>query len=247
MRLTRRGGTLLELLVAATLFLVAASVATRALRAGERQQRAFRAVDLREHVLDQLVGVTGQALAERDPVLPVRLLADTGIAFGLPVGHTPACAGAGDTILLPRSGRGAWWSTEPDSGDLLTIDHADGGSDTSTIRAVHGRAASGHCPDGAWHLSVEAATPGATAQAFLRIARPVRHVLYRGSDGTWWWGERHCRGRSGAVCGPAQPLAGPFLRSEPRVVWDSANDLILISPRSGDGERRFAVPLGGPR
>lgn len=244
MRLTRRGATLLELLVATSLFLCLVSLAARALGSAERQQRSLRAGAIADHAIDQLAGMTAQALDQRDPSVPVLVLGDTGVAFGLPVGHGVACAAGGDSLLLPRAGAGMWWAAEPDSGDVVTAHAADGRVTADVVRAVQPRSATGRCPAGAWRLTIGAAP---SAASFVRLARPLRHAFYRGGDGLWWWGERHCRGREAAACGPAQPLAGPFTGPVARLQRDSLHGLLLLSPREGDAERRVAVALGPTR
>jgi hypothetical protein len=59
-------------------------------------------------------------------------------------------------------------------------------------------------------LTLDGLTPSERLGAPIRVTRPIRYSLYRGSDGQWYLGQRAWNNTS-ALFNTVQPVSGPFL------------------------------------
>lgn len=201
-----------------------------------RQQRFYRGASellyAREGVrdaLDLLAGdLRGMAVADT-----VRLLADSAIEMYTAIGSSVLCqAMSGREIGLPPvTPVGATltaFATEPDTGDLALFYRAINGNgswERHRLGSFAKRALSNTCPASTGFSRTEDDAVGsqgfqATLESSLsgdvRSGTPVRFVrrgrysLYRSSDGEWYLGYRRCNALGQSVCGPIQPLSGPY-------------------------------------
>ena len=218
--LTRRGVTLVELLVALALGGIVLAVATGSLL---RQQRAVRWVDglsgaevqarsvlrLLADELEPLDAGAGDIAAGQasDSSLDLRavvgasLTCDSSAAVTLvpddaltpPLGVVARPPAEGDSVWLYRDSLG--WRGRP----VVSV------ARTTTACGVP-TSASG--PTYALTLDGPATVPAATP---VRVTRWERWVVYRASDGRWQLGVREWNAPTSRFL-PPQPVAGPFVR-----------------------------------
>jgi hypothetical protein len=203
--MTRRGVTLVELLVAG---LLAAFVLGFALSALVGLQRAVQR-DL-EHGAASTTLLTAShllrsELGDLDPAagdLPVlesgrlvyRALRATGVACGLAADGILVPSASYRGVRLPSAGR--------DSVALLPADHPG----AWLSGAVNGPARGATCPDGRVALAIPLdPVPAAGAGSALRLFEIMELRLYA-SGGEWWLGIRSVTGGE-----TIQPVAGPFV------------------------------------
>lgn len=248
--LSRRGTTLVELLVALVLAAIILASATGTLL---RQQRATSGTIAAGEGATQVRAGTALLAAQFAGLAPsatdlreasdTALQARTAVLAGLACATDPVTTIAADDADLssagiasaPRPGDSLWWY-EPDSlrwagrpvadawADSLRCDGAESGGAPAIARRV-------------LRLRLDAPDTVPTL-APLRVTRQVRLALYRSGDGTWQFGFREWSASTGAFAGP-QPAAGPFQRVTP----DGA--------RSGfryfDADGAAITPNGDPR
>jgi hypothetical protein len=231
-----------------------------------RQQRFYRAatelLEAREGVRDamELLSADIRGMSVDDTV---RLFADSAIEFFANIGSSIVCQGGGTGVGLPPAGArdGAVLTaflTQPDTGDIAVFlgESPAGRSDWERRRIVSfgQRALASACPvpspfsrpagldagSGFFvELSAPLSEPGAGAP--VRFIRRGRYSLYRASDGRWYLGYRRCNAIGASVCGPIQPLSGPYrdYSSSPR----STGLLLEYFDRSGNRLTPGASPL----
>ena len=218
MRRSRRGFSLLELVVVlALLGVVGATIASLLLR----QQRFYRSASellyAREGVRDALevlaADIRGITVADT-----VRLLADSAIEMFSAIGSSVVCNRTSDTEFgLPRSSASGntltSLLTEPDSGDLALFyrDSATSGADWERhrITGFSARATPAACPAFQLTLATTLSSDVRTG-APVRFIRRGRYSLYRAADDEWYLGYRRCNALGPTVCGSIQPLSGPY-------------------------------------
>ncbi len=230
MRLTRRGALLAEALCALALAGVLAVVAGVALSAARRALASTDALALAERAGQEAAAIAVGMLRDADSLA---LLADTGVAFAIPLATGVVCALEPQAIWLPpvraRSGRPFTLRAQPvEAGDvvrLLVVDSlAVGARWTSefVVDSVAERLGSPGCDavDG-WvpaedaaetrsRLRLRAPLPADVAVgAAVRVARRGRLALYHAGGGDWMLGWRRCAS-DGTGCGAIQPVAGPL-------------------------------------
>jgi prepilin-type N-terminal cleavage/methylation domain-containing protein len=227
--LTRRGLTLIELIVAMTVGGVAlALIAVISVR----QQRLYADVADR-------TALTGQ-LRQASAVLPIELRAaspgagdirearDTAIELRSSIATAVVCDTLGGSIVLAPASPGAaafaGYLTAIASGDTAWVlargDTADAWIPypVSSVSSV----APGPCgPLGprlnptalvSRRVAIGLGTSGPIANvagSVLRVTRPVRYSLYRGGDGRWYLGQRDWNVASMRF-NTIQPVSGPF-------------------------------------
>lgn len=227
--MTRRGVTLIELLVAMTLGVLVLALCAGALIGQRRAERRSAESTRPGSAADEAVRVVASSLARLAQTDTLWARGDTALEWRTAVGVAVTCAAAGDTIVVPDSGTGAWWEDGPDSGDVVEITDENGRWTDRDVVAVTARS-NGACAGAqrTLRLSDSIAHVGA---GFARVTRRVRFMLYRGGDGLWWLGQRTCTSRSPALCGAAQPVAGPLLPPPlgARFTIDSAGLRHLVS------------------
>jgi hypothetical protein len=59
-------------------------------------------------------------------------------------------------------------------------------------------------------VSLDSISPAIAVGAALRVTRPFRYSLYRGTDGRWYLGQRDWNSTT-ATFNSIQPVSGPFL------------------------------------
>jgi type II secretory pathway pseudopilin PulG len=263
---TRGGITLVELVVALVLIGLVGTTIGRTL---VRQQRFYRGtaelLHAREGVRDamELLSTDIRGIAVADTV---RLLADSAIEFFANIGSSVVCQRLGSTAVgLPAasSGRGnvlTALTTVPDTGDIAVFhsDSIDSGSEWERhqIGSFGPRSLAVACPPssefardakanaGTGFLLELSTPPGPHIRvgAPVRFLRRGRYSLYKGSDGYWYLGYRRCNAVGASICGPIQPLSGPYrdYSSDPR----RTGLLFEYFGRSGRGLTPDDSPLG---
>jgi hypothetical protein len=219
--LTRRGGSLAELLVAFTLAALILASATGSLL---RQQRITTGMVASSRDVAQLRAatallpaslallapsaddlVTGEA---RDTALQLRVPVATGLACDTATAVSFAVATTGlpsaGVASMPRASDTLWWySTDSARWTAATV------SDAATDVAG--------CGGAAVQPIIRLRTtesPDIPIRAPLRVTRQLRVAVYRSGDGTWQLGQREWSGVTGNFTTP-QPAAGPFQRIAP--------------------------------
>jgi hypothetical protein len=251
--LTRRGTTLIELLVALTLAALVLGTATGSMlrqhrtttglahhSAVERQLRA--ATGLTSGDLGALAAGAGD-LAQgeaRDSTLQMRVAVATGFACkGSPgratlVVTTGDDADAGGVVSSPREGDSLWW-------------YQTRGALWSARRITEAQSVVESCPalggEAGPALRLRfAGTDTLPDGSPLRATRQLRYLLYRASDGGWQLGLREWSEVTRRFA-PPQPLAGPFIRRLPSGertgfrYFDAADRELLPQPTGVDVSR----------
>ena len=227
----RSGGTLVELIVALSLFGIVATIMLTMVRGQQRfHTGSLEIIDTRRstrQAIDLLYGEL-RAVSSAD----IYSMSDSSIAFRTTIGSSHLCAidSARVAITLPptRTMRAAPLSafvTWPRAGDSVLIFDPGGsaGPDDDRWRAHVLLTAGGGttCPPRPIGLAADAAErsgitfnvapPVVTATAVgspLRFFRPASYSLYRGSGATWMLGYSTC---AAGACTARQPLSGPYL------------------------------------
>jgi type II secretory pathway pseudopilin PulG len=201
----RQGMGLAELLVSVALAGVVMAAASRSLTQHLRWQRNRAAIVAAEQIVQDAHEVL-RAELERSWG-EARVLGDTAVDVPSLRGFFRACEAATGRLVLPNTP--SWW-TAPRSGDSLAVlDTLTQTEWRTLVAAVGAQRASSQCPAGGAKLTLASPVP-LTAPVLalpVRVWRIMRYTAYRGSDGTWWLGERACA----PTCGLVQPVAGPLL------------------------------------
>ncbi len=226
----RRGGSLVELLIAlpiaALLAVAAAATLIGAWRLGRRSEASQGGTRELRHA---------QAAFESE-LRPLRagdlqLVSDTALEFDALVGAGVVCAaaagslGSGDRVEMvsadPADARGVSWASSVQIGDDLSLWRANADSAASIIEhrtTVRDISWGSTCNASPWmagwadrrtvRLTLADASPSALMiGAPVAIRRRTRLTLYR-SGITWYLGRRT---RTSGVWDVVQPVAGPFL------------------------------------
>ena len=248
----RRGGTLVELLIALPIaaLLAAAAAATlisswRLVRRAEASQGATRELRHAQAAFE----------AELRPLRAsdIRSLADTAIEFNALLGVGVICAAAsGSTSAVadridvaspdPADPRGVSWASGVQVGDDLSLWRANRdsvGALTEVRTTVRDISWGSACSAASWFagwsdqrtvrltLANPSLSPIVVGTA-VAVRRRTRLTLYR-SSGAWYAGKRT---RSGGVWDIVQPVAGPFLSAAQggMTVWllDAAGAATLV-------------------
>lgn len=219
----RRGATLVELLVAATVGTIICASAYAVLlhlrRSVEMQMQRASADRLGTDVVT-LLEALGAHL--RYPVV----LGDTALQAELRIGIGVGCQWSPASLTLAPALSGSLDAmtvlTEfPAPGDRVDVLRASGDSGapmwvTATLAEVGMLAAKTGCdPESpllapselsrpVWRFTAPAEVGGTGAP--VELYRPVRLIVYHAGDLGWTVGMRHC---GGAICSAAQPIIGP--------------------------------------
>jgi prepilin-type N-terminal cleavage/methylation domain-containing protein len=241
--MTRRGTTLVELIVALAIGVLLASAFTGVLIGQRRSEAATAIASRRFGAADEVVRVVASALGRVASVDTIWMRGDTAIEWRATIGTGLSCAAAGDSVAVPDGGAAAWWEAAPDSGDVAELLDAGGGASRIGIVGATFRSG-GACGGSQRTLRLRDSVP-ATGARVVRVTRRVRQMLYRGGEGLWWLGQRTCDDGVPARCGAAQPVAGP-LSPNPRglrIALDSGSirRLITITATSGTASSGAAV------
>lgn len=219
--LSRRGASLVELLVALSLGGVVLAAAAGSLL---RQQRAAGWVGRLaggEAQMRPLTLLLPSELAHLDAAamdIVAGEAADTAIQIRALVGSSVACdATPGSVTLLPPDAAGvplAGLAQPPRMGDSLWHYEGDSigwlGRQVSSVTGVD--AACLHPPGTGRSHRLAVDGPGSVSPgAPVRLTRHERFVVYRAADGRWYLGLREWSVSTGRFT-PPQPIAGAFVR-----------------------------------
>jgi hypothetical protein len=247
---SRSGTALAELTVALVIAAVAAAIGGGLMVAAERRTRQNASVDRATQTLRDVAHVLSADIVAALPD-SVAVRGDTALDLHAHVGASVACVVSGLELVLPGSATTAaipfsFWREAPDVGDVLAVwDSTTGGrwhvtAINSVSAAIDGAgcatttgfrtAADSVARVAVTRVRVAASFPaGVGVGAPVRVFRPVRWTLYRGSDRTWSIGYRRCPRGS---CGSVQPVAGPLA---------SAPDSGLVFSNAAPGVVGFSV------
>ena len=196
--MTRRGWTLLELLVvlliATILAALVSSVVAAAARAATRQASAL------DRERSQLAITAWWRAGLRDSESgDVAVPANDRVVAHHPVGAGVPCRLAGAELWIARAGWRGTRDPEPGRDEAwLLVDVVAAAWDEVAIVAV----GSGSCPGGEPALRL-ALSSAVVAVQLVRVVEPVQLRIYR-SGFSWWLGLAPADGSS-----PVQPFAGP--------------------------------------
>jgi prepilin-type N-terminal cleavage/methylation domain-containing protein len=239
MKGTRRGFTLIEVIVAAALAALVGSTLFMTLR---RQQRFYGSAAEMMQVRDQLRDAADVLAADLRGAAVARyglpLMTDSAVELFTTIGASVVCAApSGRTLFMPPAvpASGTVLTSllaSPDTGDVALIYAMPGGIPDSAqwvelrVASFGSRSLVASCPaatgftsaaDAAAKRSGYALTlttdppPAVRKGAPVRFLRRARYSLYRSSDGNWYLGYRRCNAIGTSLCATIQPVSGPYL------------------------------------
>ena len=226
---SRRGASLVELLVAVALFTLVCALGAAIVRAQRTALGALAGSTQARAALRHAAAALELELRAATLADPPRLLGDSAVELLVPVAEGVLCATPADShelLLWPRdraAGHGRTrWREYPEPGDvvaaLVRADSAGGRWLHAVVQEVGERVSSGCAPTpgapapagSAPHLRTDAPIGASLGRGtVVRVERRLRYALYRGGDGSWQLGQRRCAA-DGATCGGIQPVAGPL-------------------------------------
>jgi prepilin-type N-terminal cleavage/methylation domain-containing protein len=229
MRADRLGVTLVELVVALTLFGVVATLTLSVLRSQQRfHVGALQIIDTKRSVHQAVDLLYGDLRAASGA--DIYALSDSSIAFRAPLGASAVCAlDSTRTLATLPTARGSGISTflsMPRAADSLLVfdpgDLATAEDDRWRPHVLTANPSGGLCPLRPFGLAAHAAdvgrgiglaiAPPLTASVLVgspvRFFRPTGYALYRSSGGEWMLGYSTC---AAGTCRVRQPLSGPYL------------------------------------
>ena len=230
---SRRGTSLVELMVALVLFGIVGMATLRSLDRQARFHTGILAIlEARSQHAAAHEAVAVELLGLSSAAGDIGRLSDSSIVFRLPVGGGLACIGApGELHLAPDSvaaGQSfARFRTAPQPGDTAWI-LDEGPSDVAaddrwlgfhilTTSRAPGLCAGSTLVDPvldaaatSWRLTVSGVLPVAVAGAAVRLTMIARFALYRGGTGEQWLGFTEVQPATGAWV-TIQPVSGPYI------------------------------------
>ena len=229
--LRRPGVTLVELVVALTLFSIVATVMLTMLRVQQRfHTGSLEIIDTRRSAQQAIDLVYSELRATSNA--DIYAITDSSIAFRTTVGTSHICAvdSAAASLTLPATeGRRAaplsTFLTVPRAGDSLFIfdpgEAPERDDDVWHRHVLTSPPGSGICPPRPFGLAADAResngiaiqiapplAPTVTIGSPVRFFRPASYSLYRGGGSPWMLGYSSCAEGS---CTARQPLSGPYL------------------------------------
>jgi prepilin-type N-terminal cleavage/methylation domain-containing protein len=206
---TRRGFTLVELLVSMVLLLVVTGSVTAAAMSAVRSADRSRERARQEAMLREVAAVIERELADVAPGRDVGSFAAESITYRAGRGSGFSCGVEGGAIVVRDADYRAWRLPDPARDSLMVLLPGDSAGPAGWVVApLLATPSRGHCRDGAPGLRL-ALDPGFVALASvrdlpLRVTEWMRMRLYQ-STGAWWVGAGSLR--PGDVI---QPIAGPL-------------------------------------
>ncbi len=232
--MSRRGLTLVEMLIGMVLLAMLGMAITETLATASRATtRALRAL-----VVGRTVVAAATLLREelgQSSATELTGAAPTSLDFGRTIGAGPVCAASGFIVRVRQS---AWWEVRAPVGGrdevALLADPVVGSWATHPIDTV----TSAVCPDGAAAIRLVLSAPVAVA-AYARVIEPVRLKTYL-SGGSGWWG---IAGGSGLPT--IQPFAGPLAAPLQPFTLTATMLQWRFKPSNGS-DTVVTIPLGAP-
>ena len=231
----RRGVTLVELVVALSLFGVIAGIILTVLRDQQRfQVGSLEIIETKRSVHDAVGLLYGElrGAASAD----IYAITDSSISFRTTMGASHVCAidASRSSITLPSPSstriRGlSTFLTTPRAGDSVLIFDPGGApapeDDRWKPHVLVADMGGGACPPRPFGLGASGGEPAGVAivlnpplsedvvvGAPVRFFRPATYSLYRGSGASWMLGYSAC---AAGTCPVRQPLSGPYVPFAP--------------------------------
>ena len=227
----RAGTTLVELLVALTIFGLIGAVIMRVLIRQQRfYSRAAEITAMRGNTREITTLLPTDLRAISSGGGDIYAMSDSSIDFRLPTGQAIICKVGIGTVVVPpttlasRSGVTSWTSTPVAGDSVLIYDEGATNSiqdDSWKAYKLTAAVALGSCPTttgftatsavgGAGILLTLAASPPATSPvgSMIRFFRHAHYSFYRTSTGDSYLGYYDC---PGATCNALVPVSGPFM------------------------------------
>jgi hypothetical protein len=251
---TRKGASLIELVVVIVLL---AAVGSATMGVVIHQERFYRAqadaIDARATVRDAASVLQSELRALTASDGDLYSIGPGTIEFRATLAQSAVCTIAPSrrevTIPPEHLASGApltWIGTQPESGDTLLVLASDSTLGDRWERHVLTGAPSraGTCPTssgltvtaadagGALTLTMSPALDSAIAPgALVRIVRRARYELYRASDSRWYLGYLDCLASRATPCNVVQPVSGPFAPSGIQLAFLDASGAPTTNPR----------------
>jgi hypothetical protein len=251
---TRKGASLIELVVVIVLL---AAVGSATMGVVIHQERFYRAqadaIDARATVRDAASVLQSELRALTASDGDLYSIGPGTIEFRATLAQSAVCTIAPSrrevTIPPEHLASGApltWIGTQPESGDTLLVLASDSTLGDRWERHVLTGAPSraGTCPTssgltvtaadagGALTLTMSPALDSAIAPgALVRIVRRARYELYRASDSRWYLGYLDCLASRATPCNVVQPVSGPFAPAGIQLAFLDASGAPTTNPR----------------
>ena len=234
---SRRGFTLVELLVAIVLLaIVAGGMMGIIVRQQQFYSGSAGVLETRGSVRDGMAMITSDLRSLSPSKLDIYAMGRTFIEFRLNTGAATVCTISVDrkTVTVPplvlstNTGLTSWISA-PQNGDSVFVYDADTSANASDDKwdanQLTAAATSGaSCPNSTgftttageagsgWQVPMHDAL-AATVQvgAALRFFRRARYQLFQASDGLWYLGFYDCLPTRSPACTTLEPVSGPYL------------------------------------
>jgi prepilin-type N-terminal cleavage/methylation domain-containing protein len=233
MRLSHRGFTVAELLVAVAVGGIATAVMTATV---VRQQRfyssASEVLDVRSQMRDAADILAADIRGAAIDIFGLPVMTDTAVEIVTVIATSVACAQpSGTAIGLPPQKLVAGNTltsilVQPDTGDIALVYSADSSTwEIQRIASFSSYALSAVCPSSTGFTSAGDAFTGATGfklilasapsagvhqGAPIHFVRRARYSFYKSSDAKWYLGYRRCGTTAPFTCASIQPVSGPY-------------------------------------
>ena len=257
MRASRRGASLIELVVVIVLL---AAIGSATMEIVIHQERFYRAQARRHrfacHGARRGIGAPERAARAhatrrrslRDRSGHGRVSRDAGAERDLHHLRRRAARSPSRPSISPSGAPLTWIGTQPEAGDTLLVLASDSTLgdrwDRHVLTGAPSRAGSvphrrqrlhdnrGRDASAALTLSLSPALDGAIAPgALVRIVRRARYELYRASDSRWYLGYLDCLASRATPCNVVQPVSGPFAPAGIQLAYLDASGAPTANPR----------------
>jgi hypothetical protein len=251
--LTRRGASLVELIVVIVLL---SAVGSAVLAVVIHQERFYRAqadaIDSRATVRDAASLLQSDLRALTPPDGDLYAIDPGSVEFRATLAQSAICtiSPSRQSITIPPEhlASGApltWLGTQPEAGDTLLVLATDSTLGDAWQRHVliANPSTSGTCPlvtgltttaaEAAAALTLAITPPLDTAiepGTLVRVVRRARYELYRASDSRWYLGYLDCLASRATPCNVVQPVSGPFVPAGIRLAYLDRNGAPTTDP-----------------
>ena len=254
--MTRRGHTLIELLITISVGTVVVGLAALIAFRHQRFHRDLVVAVERSEQLDQLVAlmpIAIRSVAPGEGDIAPGSARDTSLEFRATIVSAVACDSGGTTVLVAPAGalpRLASVLARPEPGDTAWFLDASAANETWTPRPVTSVIDSlavcvlgGILPFGTESrssLAIRLAEPPPFDASVVSVTRPWRYSLYRGSDGAWYLGAKDWN-TALARFNSIQPVAGPLMSASKAGLRFRYYDSLGATVAATDDPRRIAL------